>query len=374
MKSALIHDYLAQEGGAEQVLKTFQEIWPEAPTFVLFYDRKKVSPIFREKDIRTSFLQHIPLAVKKYQWFLLLMPAATESYNLEEFEVVLSSSSAFAKGIITKPETLHLCYCHTPTRYLWSDTHRYLEELPYSRPIKLLLPLFLNRLRLVDRLMAERVDYFIANSETVAQRIKKYYNREPAIVIYPPVETQNFYLSQPQDYFLAGGRLVSYKRFDIIVEVFNRLKWPLKIFGRGPEEKKLKERAKQNIEFLGYVSETEKAKLYSQAIAYLHPQIEDFGITAIEAMASGRPVIAFAAGGARETVIDGVTGKFFYEQTWESLLDALIKFRPQDFNPSQIRAYALQFDKEIFKKRIKNFVETIFEEFKAKQAVKPRLL
>lgn len=374
MKIALVHDHLSQDGGAERVLRTMQEIWPLAPTFSLFYDKKKAHPDFKNKDIRTSFLQHLPLGIKKYKWFLPLMPAATEAHALDDFEIVISSSSAFAKGVLTSPATLHLCYCHTPTRFLWSDSRSYVEELPYNYLIKIFLPIFLTRLRIWDRLTAERVDHFIANSQTVAGRIKKYYGRETDAIIYPPVDTANFFLAKPDNYYLAGGRLVSYKRFDIIVKVFNRLKWPLKIFGRGPEEKKLRRNARKNIEFLGGVSDQEKAELYSRAIAYLHPQVEDFGITAVEAMASGRPVIALGRGGAAETVIDNLTGKIFYEQNWQDLLDTLLKFKPENFSPERIRTYALQFDKEIFKKRLREHAEKRLEEFQAAQIIKPRLL
>lgn len=374
MKVALVHDHLSQDGGAERVLRAMQEIWPEAPTFVLFHDRKRAHPDFIGRPIRTSFLQRLPFGVSHYQWYLPLMPAAVESHNLEGFDIVLSSASAFAKGVITSPESLHLCYCHTPTRYLWSDTHRYVEELHYPRFVKTFLPLVLTRLRLLDRLMAERVDAFIANSETIARRIEKYYHREAAGVIYPPVDTGLFSIGSPKNYFLAGGRLVSYKRLDIAIEAFNRLKLPLKIFGRGPEEAKLKKMAGRNIEFLGNVGDEEKAELYRHCLAYLHPQVEDFGITAIETMASGRPVIAFAAGGALETMLPEVTGDFFAEQDWEHLLDAIVRFRPETFDSERIRKHALQFDREIFKKRLHNFVESRYADFRASRMVKPRIL
>lgn len=375
MKIALIHDHLTQEGGAERILRIFQEIWPEAPTFVLFYNPKKAHPFFQTKKIIPSFLQKIPLAVKKYQWFLPLMPAAIESFDLSSFDLVLSSSSAFAKGILTKPETLHICYCHTPTRFLWTDTHSYIGDLPYNWLIKRILLIYLSRLRLWDRLAAERVDAFIANSQTVAERIEKYYGRKPEIVIYPPVEVKKFFLSKPENFFLAGGRIVAYKRLDIVVQAFNKLGWPLKIYGQGPEEKKLRKMAKKNIQFLGFISEEEKANLYSRCLAYIHPQIEDFGITILEAMASGRPVIAYGAGGARETVIENVTGKFFYHQNWQGLVDALVKFKPEQFQAEKIRSYASLFDISNFKKQIKNFVEKTYENFQAqKRAFRNKLL
>ncbi len=367
MKIALIHDHLIQEGGAERVLKVFQEIWPDAPTYTLLYDQKKLGEIFKGKDIRTSFLQKWPGSLNHYQWFLPIMPIATESYDLMDYDVVLSSCSAMAKGIITRSNTIHFCYCHTPTRYLWSDTHRYLEELKYNRLIKKFIPSVLNRLRIWDQLSAQRVDFFLANSKNVSDRIKKYYRRESKI-IHPPVETNCFKISEKIDkYFLTGGRLVAYKKFDLTVQAFNRLGIPLKIFGSGPEEKKLKSMAKNNIEFLGKVNQNELALLYSKAISFIHPQIEDFGITAVESMACGRPVIAYSAGGACETVVENKTGKFFEEQTWEALADTIVRFKPEIYNPIEIKNYAEQFSVEKFKKEIKILVDDEWQILKNSQ-------
>lgn len=374
MKVALVHDHLTQLGGAEQVLKAFQEIWPGAPIFVLLHDKRRAPQEFVGKDIRTSFLQRIPGSRKFYQWFLPFMPAATEHHNLDGFDVVLSSSSAFSKGVITRPESLHICYCHTPTRYLWSDTHTYVEGLPYNRLVKFFIPFLLSRLRLWDRLTSERVDHFIANSKTVAHRIQKYYGRV-SDVIYPPVDAQNFHISQNiGTYYLAGGRLVPYKRFDLVVHAFNKLGIPLKIFGTGPEQKKLRTMAKPNIEFLGNISDAKRADLYANAIAFIHPQLEDFGITAIESMVAGRPVIAYGRGGATESVVPGVTGVFFDEQTWEAIGDAVIRFKPEQFNPVDIRNHALQFDREQFKRRIKSFVEDLYSKFSNEHKAENRLL
>ncbi len=356
MKVALVHDHLVQDGGAEKVLLALQEIFPNAPTFTLLYDPSRVSKAFAGKDIRTSFLQKLPFGLRKYQWFLPLMPAATESHDLSAFDVVISSSSAFAKGVITKPGTLHICYCHTPTRYLWSDTHSYVQELNANRLTKALLPILLNRLRVWDRLSSDRVDRFIANSKTVAERIRKYYDRDSEI-IYPPVETEKFSISEkPGAYFLAGGRLVSYKRFDLIIQAFNRLGLPLKIFGDGPLAGEYRTSARPNIEFVGKVSDAEKAELYRNASAFIHPQEEDFGITALESMAAGRPVIAYGKGGALETVVPGVTGEFFVDQEWEDLAATIIRFDPSAYDAKAIRAHAEAFDVKIFKRRIAAFV------------------
>lgn len=367
MKVALVHDHLIQDGGAEQVLRVFQDIWPDAPTYTLLHDKKQAHPAFLPRDIRTSFLQKIPGALRFYKLLLPLMPHATERHDLSKYDLVISSSSGLAKGVITKPETIHISYCHTPTRYLWSDTHSYVEESHFPGFVKALIPLALTNIRLWDRLTADRVDRFVANSSTVRNRIHKYYRRD-SDVIPPPVDIRAFSIApQIENFYLVGGRLVPYKRFDIVVKAFSNLNIPLKIFGMGPEMEKLKAMAKPNIEFLGYVDDRTRSELYQKCIAFLHPHEEDFGITAIEAMASGRPVIAYAKGGALETVIPGVTGKFIQEQSWEELADTVIRFKPETFDPLRIRTHALQFDIPHFKERFKRYVDDACREFKSEQ-------
>jgi len=365
MRVALVHDYLSQDGGAERVLLELQKIWPDAPTYVWFYNKNNFEGTFEEKDIRTSFIQKLPFGKTHYQWYLPLLPMATERHDLSEFDVVISSASSFAKGIITRPETLHICYCHTPTRYLWTDTHEYIENLRYNRLIKkIIIPPVLGRLRLWDQLSTTRVDHFIANSKTVRSRIWKYYRRQSS-VIHPPIELNHFTPSATiGEYFVTGGRLVPYKRFDLVIKAFNRLKYPLKIFGDGPEMEHLKKIAKSNTEFLGKITEKEKAEILARAQAFIHPQIEDFGITPIESMAAGRPVIAFAQGGATETVIPDVTGTFFHHQDWEGLLDAVLHFDPTSFNSETIRQHALKFSTEQFQEKIKRMVNDRYHEFK----------
>ncbi|MFH0857603.1 MAG: glycosyltransferase [Candidatus Magasanikbacteria bacterium] len=364
MKIALVHDYLAQDGGAELVLRVFKDIWPEAPLFVLFYNKEGV-PGFENTDIRESFLARIPFAKKHYQWFLPLMPVATEHHDLRGFDVVLSSTSAFAKGVIVDPDAIHICYCHTPTRYLWTDTHDYISSLKYSRFIKVLLPRLLHKLRMWDRLSAERVDFFIANSHTVAKRIQKYYGKK-SHVIYPSIDTQAF-RAIPQiageSYYVVGGRLAAYKRFDLVIHVFNRLGWKLKVFGSGPRWwKDIKKNAKENIEFLGRISDKEKAELLLGAKGLIHPQEEDFGIMPIEAMASGCPVLAYKKGGATESIVEDKTGMFFTLQNWESLYEALLLFDKKEWKREEIREYSLKFDVENFKKQIQSFVEEKWRE------------
>ena len=363
MKIALVHDYLSQDGGAERVLRVLHTMWPDAPIFTLFATKGAVSG-FENADIRESYLAHLPFGRIKYQWYLPLMPQAFELFDLSEFDVVISSTSAFAKGIITKPGTLHICYCHTPTRYLWTDTKSYIADLKYPKIVKLFLPRLMHRLRMIDKLAANRVDVFVANSKTVQQRIEKYYRRKSEI-IFPPVDVDKASISPViEDYFISGGRLVPYKRFDLIIEVFNRTKQKLIIFGDGPEEQALKKRAKSNIKFVGRISEEEKMKLLSRAKAFIHPQLEDLGITPIESMSVGRPVIAYGEGGALETILPGKTGVFFHKQSWHSLIEVIHTFKADAWNPEEIRAHARNFSTYIFEQKIRELVAREYEQLK----------
>lgn len=366
MKVALIHDHLAQEGGAEKVLKVLTDIFPEAPIYTLLYDRKNVAKNFAGKHIETSVIQRLPGGVKHYKWYLYFMPMAVEFFDLRGFDLVISDASAFAKGVITTPETLHICYCHTPTRYLWSDAHQYLNELKYNKWIKKIISLTLGRLRLWDFAAAQRVDHFIANSKTVKKRIKKFYRRSSQI-IYPPVETDKFYISdlsqqkKEDSYFLIGCRLAPYKRVDVVIEAFKELgpDFRLKIFGDGLDLKRLQALAEgyENIEFLGRVSEEEKAKLYSQALAFINPQEEDFGITVVEAMASGRPVLAYNRGGATETVIEGKTGLFFNEQTPKAVSECVRRFMSHTmWSSTEIRAESEKYSVQNFSQQLRSFI------------------
>lgn len=351
MRVALVHDYLNQYGGAERVLEAFCELFPDAPIFTTLYDEKLTAGAFRGKNIKTSFLQHMPFSRTHHRLFPLLMPMAVEQFNLAEYDVVLSDSASFAKGVITKPYTFHISYCHTPPRYAWDDSHKYIEEFGYSTPIRLVVPLFMNYVRIWDREAALRVDRFVTNSRFVQSRIKKYYG-ETAEVIYPPVRTDFFTPGESEGYFLVVGRLSAYKRFDLAVSVFNELGLPLKIVGGGPERERLERLAKPNIEFVGRVDDETLRQYYAHAEAFIFPQEEDFGITAVEAMASGKPVIAFRGGGALETVKEGETGVFFDTQSEESLYQAVRGFNTRAFDSQRIREHALLFDKEIFKKKI----------------------
>src|SRR3989344_4636497 len=349
MKIALVHDYLTQFGGGERVLAALCEMFPEAPIFTLIYDEKNTGGIFKSREIHTSFLQKIPGSKKFFRAFIWLMPLAVEQFDLSGFDIVISVSHSFGKGIITKPGTKHICYCLTPTRYLWDNS--FFPFKPFSQ-------ILLTYLRNWDYQAAQRPDYFIASSNAVKERIKKYYQRDSE-VIYPPIETDKFYISQEsKDYFLMVGRLVPYKRFDLAIDAFSKLSdEKLFIIGDGPEKKKLEIRSKKlvsdNIKFLGFISEKELSKYYANSKALIFPQEEDFGIVALEAMASGRPVIAFHSGGALETVIEKETGSFFNNQTAESLIEAVKDFDENEFHHEKIDRKASRFDKKIFQRRIK---------------------
>ncbi len=355
MKVALVHDYLNQYGGAERVLEAFLEIYPKAPIYTLLYDKKRTGYAFEKREIKTSFLQKIPLAKNHHRPLLMLMPIAIEQFDFSDYDLVLSDSSSYAKGIITGPKTLHICYCHTPIRYAWDDSHKYIEEFGYPGPIKKLIPLIMNYVRLWDSQAASRVDHFIANSSFIARRIEKYYGRKSEI-IHPPIKTNLFYTARPKKYFLMVGRFLPYKCFDLAIKAFNQLGWPLKIIGDGPDKRRLKKMANKNIEFIGLVSDDKLRKYYAYSQALIFPQEEDFGITAVESMASGRPVIAFKSGGILEIIQPGVTGLFFEKQKTESLIKVLKNFSSDDFDSELIKEKAAQFDQEKFKERIKELI------------------
>lgn len=355
-----------QDGGAEKVLQVLMRMYPDAPIYTLMYDQDIINKYYKNKKIETSIIQRIPGGRKFYRWFMPIMPMAIEFFDLRSFNIVISDSSSFAKGVITDPDTLHVCYCHTPTRYLWSDTHQYINDLNYNKYFKKIISLSLNFIRLWDKAAADRVDVFIANSQTSKNRIRKYYRRDSTI-IYPSIEEEKFNISENiQDYYLAGCRLVPYKKIDLVIEAFKELDKPLKIFGDGLDLPRLQAIAggNKNIEFLGRVSDRERAKLYSECKAYINPQKEDFGITIVEAMASGRPVIAYGKGGATETVEDKKTGLFYYENTIEGLKNAVNRLENLDFDPKYIREHALEFSTKNFEKRIDGFIKSEYKKFR----------
>lgn len=346
MKVALVYDRVNKWGGAEQVLMTLHEMFPTAPLFTSVANIKTARWAKVFPKIVPSFLQNFPFAKKHHDWYPWLMPIAFETLNLGEFDLVISVTSEFAKGIITKPETLHICYCLTPTRYLWSGYNEYFNS-PQRR---LLARPLISYLLAWDKVAAQRPDVMIGISKAIVVRIKNYYDRD-AHFIYPPVNISKF---SPLDgkkskgkYFLVVSRLVPYKRIDLAVKVFNQLKWPLVIVGTGSEEKKLRSMAKHNIKFTGFVSETELKDYYLGCKALIMPQEEDFGIAAVEAQAAGKPVITYQKGGAKE-IITKKTGLFFKKQTQDSLVNTLQKFNPLAFHSRACRENARRFSKENF--------------------------
>ncbi|WP_418791064.1 glycosyltransferase [Phosphitispora sp. TUW77] len=369
MKIAIVHDWLANMGGSEKVVLAFKEIFPDAPIYTTVYNPDRVDSAFHNMDIRTSFIQKLPRGRTAYQSYLPLMPTAVEQFDFSGFDVVLSSSHAVAKGVLTGANTLNISYCHTPMRYAWDFYHEYLNGPGAGRVKRKLIPWLMNYIRMWDRISADRVDYFIANSGYVARRIKKHYRRESE-VIYPPVDT-SFYspsdltvAAKIGDYYFTVSRLIPYKRIDLAVEAFTRLGVPLRIAGDGPERKRLEKMAGPNVEFLGRVSDAEMKKLYASCKAFIFPGEEDFGITPVEAQAAGRPVIAFGAGGALETVLPGVTGEFFQPQTAEALAGVINKFDSGKYITEIICDHAAGFDRELFKKHILTFIEDKYREFK----------
>jgi glycosyltransferase involved in cell wall biosynthesis len=364
MKIAIAHDYLTQSGGPERVAGAFHDLYPEAPIYTSVYNKHKTLECFDKADIRTSFLQKVPLISSHLDKFALASyPLAFEQFDLSGYDVILSSSSSFAKGIITGPETTHICYCHTPARFAWRQ-HGYLSNSKLCRLAGPVLSPMLHKLRMWDVESANRVDYFIANSHNVANRIRKYYRREPAAVIHPPVDTRRFSIA-PQnevgDHFLVVSRLLSYKRIDLAIQACNALRAPLKVMGCGPELKNLRMMAGPTIEFLGKQSDARVAYELARCKAFILPGEEDFGITPLEAMASGRPVVAFGAGGALETVVDGETGLFFSTPFHECLALSLKEVGFTQFEPEQLREHALKFDLRVFSKDIDDFIHLVSE-------------
>jgi glycosyltransferase involved in cell wall biosynthesis len=341
MKTAVVYDWAThQRGGAERVLKSLAELYPQADLFTSVYDPDKADWAKEYQTIKTTFLQKIPGPLKYSRIWGPLMPTAFEQLSFNQYDLVISVTSWPAKAIITKPETKHICYCLTPPRYIW--------QRQFSTKFKYFLS---TPLRYFDYFYGQRPDKMLTISQHVAKRINKYYRRS-AQVVYPGVNTNKFTISPNQskkDYFLFIARLVPYKKADLAIKAFNQLKLNLKIVGTGRQEQNLKKLANKNINFLGNVSEQELIKLYQQAQALIMPQIEDFGLTALEAQACGTPVIAFNQGGARETIKNNQTGILFNQQTPASLIKAIKQFKQTKFKPQSCRQHALEYSLDKFK-------------------------
>lgn len=358
MNLAIICSWLNQYGGAERVLEVLHDLYPQAPIYTSVYDPDALPDEYKTWDIRTSFLDRIPMARNHGKMLLPLYPAGFERLDLRAYDLVLSLSSAFAHGVITSPETRHVCYCLTPARFLWNyDT--YIQREGVGRLARLLLPLVTKRLRRWDRAAADRVDTFVAISRTVQQRISDYYDRE-AEIIYPPVRVPAVRPSADvDDYYLVVSRLVPYKRIDLAVRAFSALGLPLRIVGQGRDMAALQSMAGPTVEFCGYLPDDEVQRMMASCRALVFPGEEDFGLTPLEAMGLGRPVIAYAAGGALDTVIEGTTGVFFRDPTPESLAEAVSRLDTLDDDPDALVTHARQFDEDHFRARITSLVDEI---------------
>ncbi len=358
MKIALVYDRVNKWGGAERVLLALHEIWPDAPLFTAVYDPRRASwaDVF---DVHTSFLQHVPFAKRHHELFPWLTPMAFESFSFDAYDVVLSVTSAEAKNIITKPGTVHICYCLTPTRYLWSGNSTYMERADYvsARMLKMFTP----TLKRWDLIASSRPDYYITISSHVADRIKKYYHRNVDTVIYPPIDTNTFRIAKnKENYFLLVSRFVPYKRIDLVIDAFNELGWPLIIIGSGLGNRVLQRRAKNNITFITrYLTDADLVAYYQRCRAFVFAGDEDFGLIALEAQSCGKPVICYRQSGMAETVIEGKTGILFDAQTKESLIRALHIFNKGWYDSGSCRANAERFGIERFKKEMRVTVERL---------------
>lgn len=372
MKVALVHDYFNQYGGGERVVEAMADIWPDSLVYTSIYDKKLMRNWLKidNKRIKTNFIQKLPFVNYLNKHYFFAYPLAFKYQNVGDVDIVLSSSSYAAKFAGVNKKSISICYLHTPPRFLWG----YDTELSsyYNRPFdtalnpiyRLVVPPIRNILRRMDYQAAQRINFFIANSKEVQKRIEKHYNKKSE-VIYPPVDTKKFKNEKVKDegYFLIVSRLGGYKRVDIAVEAFNKLGLELRIVGVGPQSAYLKSIAKKNVKLLGILPDREVNRLLQNCTALIFPTHEDFGIVPVEAMAAGKPVIAFRGGGALETIIEGKTGEFFEKQTSESLFEVVKRFDPTRYNPIESKNQANKFSKEVFKQKIKTFVEEKMERY-----------
>lgn len=362
---AIVHYWLVNMRGGEKVVEALLDIFPQAEIFTLVHDPAKISDKINSKKIHTSFIQKIPFAVPRYQNFFPLFPFAVEQFDLSGFDLVISSDSGFAKMALTRSDQLHVCYCHTPMRYAWDKYFEYLNGSGLGFIKRSAMRLFMHYVRLTDLAASFRVDRFVANSATVAGRIKKHYRRD-AVVVHPPVDCGRFTpagngAAAKKPFYLFVGQLIPYKKPDVVVDAFNESGLGLRIAGTGQMERALKKRAGKNIEFLGKASAEELADLYRNCEALVFPNEEDFGIVPVECMAAGKPVIALNLGGASETVVDGTTGVLFDECSVSGLQSAVKRFLTikDSFDPAKIRNHALQFDSGVFHEKMTSFFSNL---------------
>lgn len=374
LRVAIVHYWFVGRAGGEKVVEALAELFPQADLFSLVADRSTLAPVLQSRKLQTSFLQRVPGAIRFHRHFLFFQPIALEQFDLGEYDLVISSESGPAKGVITSSQTCHVCYCHSPMRYIWEMYPQYRRNMnPLTGAI---FSLTAHYMRLWDYATSGRVDYFIANSNFIASRIRKYYGRESR-VIHPPVETTEGNIDTPPgDYYVAIGRLVDYKRFDLAVSACTELGRQLKIIGDGPQYKALHRQAGLTVEFLGNVSDDELRACLAGSRALLFPGQEDFGIVPVEAQSFGRPVIAYASGGVLETVrgdlpempmVEDPTGVFFTEQSPAGITEAILRFEKQQtrFSPQEIRRHSLQFDKTVFKRHMEEFLRFALQDFKS---------
>ncbi|MEK7442271.1 MAG: glycosyltransferase [Chloroflexota bacterium] len=355
MPLALIHDWLNQIGGAEDVLETLVEMFPDAPIYTSMYWREKMPAHWRRWNIKTSFMDSLPLVHRFHQPYLFVYPFAFQNFDLTAYDIILSNKSGFCHGITKPKKAIHICYCLTPTRYVWGFDD-YASREGFGQLQRNIIRPSLDLLRRWDKAAASRVDHFIAISSDVQRRIARYYERE-SVIIYPPVNTERFNISdQVEDYFLCLGRLIPYKRVDLAVQACTQLRLPLIVAGDGRDRARLERMAGDTIKFVGRVSDEEAARLMSRCRAFIFPGLEDFGIAPVQAMAAGRPVIAYAGGGAIDTVIENKTGHLFHQQTVGALVNVLKNFDATRFNPNEIHNFALKFDKKVFQEQLTNFI------------------
>jgi len=367
-KIAIVHEWLVDHWGSEKVVEQILNVYPEAFLFSLIdFLPDHQRGFIKNKNVTTTFIQKLPFAKRAYRNYLPLMPYAVEQLDLSKFDLIISSSHAVAKGVLTNAEQLHICYCHSPIRYAWDLYHQYIDESGLRKGLKgFFAKVALHYLRVWDTVSANRVDFFIANSNFVARRIHRAYRRE-SVTIYPPVSVEKFEIKQGQsDFYLTASRFVPYKKIDLIVDAFSDMPdRKLIVIGDGPDFKKIASNLRPNIRFLGYQEFNVLKDHMQRAKAFVFAAVEDFGITPVEAMACGTPVIALSQGGSFETVIDNRTGVLFEDQTKEALIEAVNKFESlPKFDPLVIRKHAEKFSNERFRDEFKAFVDARYNEFK----------
>jgi glycosyltransferase involved in cell wall biosynthesis len=363
LKTAIVHEWLVNYAGSERVVESFTNIWPEADVFALvdFLNDEQRKIILKDKKAKTSFIQKLPFAKKRHRNYLPLFPSAIERLDLSGYDIIVSSSHAVAKGFKKKDNQLHITYCHSPMRYAWDQSEHYLQGFK-----GIIAKLFISYLRKWDLRSVSNVDFFIANSHHITEKIKRIYKREAA-VIYPPVDIDKFEVGNKQeDYYLTASRMVPYKKLDLVVDAFNQMPdKKLVVIGSGPEKEKIKSLAVSNIEIVGHQDRESLKSFMQKAKAFVFAAEEDFGIIVVEAMACGTPVIALNKGGAMESVINGTTGILFDEQSPESIKNAVMQFenRIDSFDTAAIRKHSEKFSRMIFEENIKNFVYEKVQKF-----------